>query len=306
VVIAGVTFCAAGFWLLLKSVDNGKYGNLWLALSCLCFSLAIGCRPNLIFCFIFIPALYWTTFRNSTVGQKAGMLICAAMPVFIVAIPLMMYNYARFGSVAEFGSTYHLTGTTMLSAFYLTPSAALVSLLNGVKGYFFNSINILREFPFVQSRAVDTQFFDGKNYDGGIFGIFSLPIMWGLLALPLVLKRLYRREEDRLLFKTVTAALSVAALLFLVDCFIGTVTRYLCDFMWLLLIADIIAVNVLFYRSETALPAPNIVQQPTKAISCVMVVSILLSAFYTMSIMWRDHQAIYYYLVRAFDFWGGI
>jgi hypothetical protein len=307
VVIAGITFCAAGLWLLLKFLENGKYRYLWLALSCLCFSLAVGCRPNMVFCFIFIPALGWTTFRNSTTGRKAGMLICAALPALIVAIPLMMYNYARFGSVMEFGSVYQLTGQTMLSSYYLTPSAALVSILNGVKGYFFNSINILTEFPFVQSRMVDTQFFHFKNYDGGVFGIFGLPIMWGLLGTPLALKQLYKREEDRLSFKIVISSLSAAALLFLTDCFIGTVTRYLCDFMWLLLIADIITLNTLFfYRFEAAPFPPNMGQEPTKIISCVMLVSILLSAFYAISIMWLDHQAIYYYLVRAFDFFGGI
>jgi hypothetical protein len=306
VVIAGVTFCAAGLWLLLRVVENGKYRNLWLALSCLCFSLAVGCRPNLIFCFIFIPALCWTIFRNSTIKQKAGMLICAALPALIVAIPLMMYNYARFGSIMEFGASYQLTGQTMSSAYSLTPSAALVSLLNGVKGYFFNSIDILTRFPFVQSRTVDTQFFGAKNFDGGIFSVFSLPIMWGLLALPLVLKRLYKRGEDRLLFKIVISALFAAALLFLLNCFLGIVARYLCDFMWLLLIVDIITINILFYHPETTAPAANMLQPPTKIISCVMTVSTLLSAFFAISIMWRDHQAVYHYLVRAFDLFGGI
>jgi hypothetical protein len=232
------------------------------------------------------------------------MLICAALPASVVAIPLMMYNYARFGSIMEFGTAYQLTEQTMQSAYSLTPSAALVSFLNGVKGYFFNSINILTEFPFVQSRTVNTQFFPSKNYDGGVFGIFALPIMWGLLVLPRAVKRLYKREEDRLLFKIVISALVVAALLFLVDCFMGTVTRYLCDFMWLLLIVDIIAVITLFYRPEA--PVQNVGQPPNKTISCVMLVSMLLSAFYAISILWHDHQAIYYYLVRAFDFFGGI
>jgi hypothetical protein len=306
VVIAGIMFSSVGFWLLLKFIENGKYGRLWLALSCLCFSLAVGCRPNLIFCFAMIPILCWTIFRNSTIGQKAGMLICAALPSFIVAIPLMMYNYARFGSIMEFGSSYQLSGQTMLSLYSLTPSAALVSLLNGVKGYFFNSINILTEFPFVQARVVNTQFFQFKNYDGGVFGIFSLPIMWGLLALPLAVKQLYNREKDRQLFKIVISALSVAALLFLVDCFIGTVTRYLCDFMWLLLIADIIIIITLFYQPGTESPAPKVGFLLAKAISCVILVSILLGVFFAISIMWEDHQAIYYYLVRAFDVFGGI
>jgi hypothetical protein len=234
------------------------------------------------------------------------MLVCAALPTLAIAIPLMMYNYARFGSVMEFGISYMLSGGTILSAYSLTPSAALVSLLNGVKGYFFNSVNILTEFPFVQSRIVNTQFFGLKNYDGGVFGVFSLPIMWGLFATPLAVKRLYKREEDRLLFKIIISALSIAGLLLLVDCFMGTVTRYLCDFMWLLLITDIIAVNTLFYRPETALSASNMGKPTTKIISCVILVSILMSAFYTVSVLWRDHQAIYHYLVRSFDFFGGI
>jgi hypothetical protein len=306
VVIAGVMFCAAGFWLLLKFLENGKYRNLWLALSCLCFSLAVGCRPNLIFCFILIPALCWTSFRNSTVKQKTGMLICAVLPALAVAIPLMMYNYARFGSVAEFGSSYQLSVQPTLAAYSLTPSAMLVSLLHGVKAYFFNSINFQMEFPFVQSHLASNGFLGFKNFDAGVFGVFSLPVMWGLLALPLAVKRLYKREDRRLLFKILISALSAAALLFLVASFIGAVTRYLCDFMWLLLTADIITINTLFYRHETASPVSNAEQPPTKVISCVMLVSILLSAFYAISLMWRDHQAVYYYLVRAFDFFGGI
>jgi hypothetical protein len=299
-------FCAVGLWLLLKFLENGKYRYLWLALSCLCFSLAVGCRPNMVFCFIFIPVLGWAIFRNSTIVQKLGMLICAALPALIVAMPLMMYNYARFGSVAEFGGSYQLTVQPMLASYSLTPNAMLVSLLHSVKAYFFNSINLQTEFPFVQSHLADNPFLGFKNYDAGVFGIFYLPVMWGLLALPLAAKRLYKRKDDRLLFKILISALSVAALIFLVGSFIGAITRYLCDFMWLLLTADIIVINRLFFCPETTALSPNMGQPPTKVISCVMLVSILLSAFYAISLMWRYHQAIYHYLVRAFDFFGGI
>ena len=66
--LGGLMFCAAGMLLLLQYQDTQK--KQWLAAACLCFALAVGCRPVLLFSsvirFVFPARIRETTWSRES------------------------------------------------------------------------------------------------------------------------------------------------------------------------------------------------------------------------------------------------
>ena len=78
--------------------------------SFLCASLAFGCRPTIALSGILQIVLFYL-YLHELKSKKKSMEACltAGIPCLLTAILLMWYNYARFGSIWEFGQHYQLT-----------------------------------------------------------------------------------------------------------------------------------------------------------------------------------------------------
>ena len=118
-------FCAAGsnlFWLmtsggvwfLAQAVGFclAAWGLFWAqgtgagehALAGFCFAAAVGCRP-----FYVLPLVLWGLWelQGAVRGRlRPAVLLAAYAPVALAAAAMMGYNFARFGSVVEFGHNY--------------------------------------------------------------------------------------------------------------------------------------------------------------------------------------------------------
>ena len=75
-------------------------------------------------------------------------------PFILVAIPVMLYNGIRFGSVFDFGAAYNLTGSDMTSR-GIDLSRSLPALFQ----YLLQPLNICARYPYVfgVDMAVDYQ-----------------------------------------------------------------------------------------------------------------------------------------------------
>ncbi|KAA8827337.1 hypothetical protein [Bifidobacterium tissieri] len=116
-IVASLAFTFGG--LLLWVHARKKYGNLSsvrIFLGSLLMACNLGCRPQfLIACLLAFP-LFWDEITVSReLFSKKGLVstICAFAPFFIMAVPWMWYNNARFGSLLNFGANYNLTGFNM-------------------------------------------------------------------------------------------------------------------------------------------------------------------------------------------------
>ena len=78
--------------------------------SFLCASLAFGCRPTIALSGILQIMLFYL-YLHELKSKKKSIKVCltAGIPCLLTAILLMWYNYARFGSIWEFGQHYQLT-----------------------------------------------------------------------------------------------------------------------------------------------------------------------------------------------------
>ena len=80
-------------------------------------ALVAGCRPQMVlFAALALPILwprYITEKRLCSRAGAQGKRAAFILPVVLVAVGLMWYNAARFGSPFDFGANYNLTSNDM-------------------------------------------------------------------------------------------------------------------------------------------------------------------------------------------------
>jgi hypothetical protein len=141
---AGFMFAVAGIYLLFKSVENGKVSRVKLFFACLCFALIAGCRPNVIFLSFLIPVILWKY-------RSWKLLPYIVVPFVMVAIPLCAYNYARFGSVSDFGGGYNLTQVNQGGYGALSLIGIAVKIFVSSMYFLFYPLRYSLHFPFIET-----------------------------------------------------------------------------------------------------------------------------------------------------------
>ena len=120
---SGFAFVAMGAYFLISSnvVSQGKTSLLRILLASLFSGLAVLCRPTLAVYSICTCLFFLFGFRKSgqltaadgtcTHSRKrsVGYILCALLPLMLLGLLQMWYNYARFGSPLDFGIQYSLT-----------------------------------------------------------------------------------------------------------------------------------------------------------------------------------------------------
>ena len=188
-------FGLAALWLLLKALaDDGRRLG-WLAGAGLCLGLAVGSRPNYLFgsgvaiatCLISwwrreAPALPEARLRS--LARPAGALL---LPFVTCGLALMLYNYARFGNFAEFGTSYMLAGGNQSGLAQTSLRYVPINLYY----YLFAAPQFSVYFPFVQVIHFPP-FAPPAGYSGqeNTYGmVFALPVMWTLIFGWIALRR---------------------------------------------------------------------------------------------------------------------
>jgi hypothetical protein len=140
----------AGFYFLFLGFRNSIPHNGWIAASALTFGLAGATRINLLPSIIFLAALIlWRIYavNHKKLSTSISAFAATLVPLALVALSLCWYNYARFGSIFEFGHRYQLTGPS-LTANYGDISSVTYILPNTFT-YIFRLPSLSIEFPFL-------------------------------------------------------------------------------------------------------------------------------------------------------------
>lgn len=113
-------------------------------------AMAFGCRPPVALGNIVIIAIVLRILNNINIiyKEKIKILISLLMPYFVVGALLMLYNYARFGNVFEFGVSYQLTVTDQHLYQNFNNRFDVKRLFSGVMFLLF-SYQSLDTFPYV-------------------------------------------------------------------------------------------------------------------------------------------------------------
>jgi hypothetical protein len=204
-----------------RALNSPRRALVWMGAAGLLFGLCVGARPNHLadFVALLIPAvaLSWRDGQDGKArrGAVKRMLLWTFLPTFLCGCGLLYYNWARFGSVSEFGVHYQLAGEKVtalkeLSISYLIPHVAL---------YLFNPGNWESYFPF----------FHGPS--GEPYGLMRyLPWTWLVLfAFIGPLPDEPGQRSGRLIIATAVGGAFLANLA-LLGCYFMTTSRYPGDF----------------------------------------------------------------------------
>ncbi|MDO4300261.1 MAG: hypothetical protein Q4D26_02580 [Clostridia bacterium] len=241
-IFTGLTFGVSGLYFWITSFkpqkDDYKLNNVKLLLGSLCLSLIAGCRPQmLLVMFTAIPLFWKAVFKDRKLFSKNGVssTVCFLLPIVIFAGFMFYYNYARFGSVFDFGANYNLTTNDMTSRGF-----RLARIPQGIFSYFLQPLSLEGVFPYITTTAFATQYM-GTTIKEGTYGgiLFLQPILWMLLITPKVRKEL---KEKGLYIITVLFIIFAVVIAGADSIMAGILPRYFMDFSWLLLIADILVI----------------------------------------------------------------
>ncbi len=241
-IVTALTLAVSGlyFWLsAFKPYENGyKLSSLRLLIGSLLLALIAGSRPQLLTAIFFaIPIFFNAVFKDRKLFSKSSIKqsLCFALPIVLFALFMFWYNFARFGSIFDFGANYNLTTNDMTSRGFMPGRLA-----QGIFSYILQPIAFEGKFPYLIGPSGASGFM-GSNYSEGSYGgiIFQAPIIFILLILPKVKDELKKKG-----FFAVTLMLIIFSFLIAgVDSAMGGIlSRYALDMDWMLILAAIIVI----------------------------------------------------------------
>jgi hypothetical protein len=253
---SALMFSALGFWLFLKSFADSERIKLWFFLAALSFALAVGCRPTAVFISLLVPIFAWYGIRymreenSCRVGNIryscCSILFYLAIPYALVASFLMWYNYARFGSVTDFGAFHQLTGANMKALSLANPLGKLLKIIYGFQAYLFDMPNFSAHFPFV-SLKIDAEspvlIYNPKLsvylFSVPVIGMMNFPVLWFLFNI----RRVYGAvpEKDAMLRNLLLVMPSIGFVQIVVIALnAGVLMRYAVDFLWIFTLSALV------------------------------------------------------------------
>lgn len=175
---------------LIKRCRGQAYGEL--VVLGLAIVAMVTSRPlNLFYLVvILVPVLWWYLRSTGAWRCKAGAALCAGVPVTLGAILVMWYNYARFGSIFEFGQFEQLT---LFDTHYHELHLNFELFWSVLYHYFCENFNLIATFPYVTlASGIDLNMGNGTGFSP-IGGLLFFPFFW---TLPLLVV-LYRKVKAR-------------------------------------------------------------------------------------------------------------
>ena len=158
-IISGVCMMVWSIVCYFKSAQSENEhlrSNLYLFWGAVLGALAFGCRPPVALANIFVLAVIWSIYHNCLVDRKAkiGKILLIIVPYFVIGVMLMLYNYARFGNVFEFGQSYQLTlaDQHLYRSFWETFDIRKTVIATFLNFYLVPSFS--DNFPFIQPCGV--------------------------------------------------------------------------------------------------------------------------------------------------------
>lgn len=291
--ISAIMFVLWGLMFYIKAGDmqRTKHVEAFIAVGSFLMALSAGCRPQTTLLAVLAAVFLW-----ERMVKKNKLVIrywCAFLiPYIIVAIPLMYYNYIRFGSAFDFGVNYNLTSDNILEF-----SINFEKVLAGFKYMFWDTPELTKIFPFF--KYMQPEYNIDRQIGATIGGYFTTNIIIVLGLIPVIRSNSTKANKIQ---TTIVQYCFVAFSLFIAIfdvVFCGCIERYKVDFgIWLGLATAIVCCNML----------SNGIKNYMKVILCVgllmvVVTSYLISFFSSPAIVSYYDKELIYQITRTIQFW---
>lgn len=312
---AGFLFTTGGFFFLLRSgvIGEGKIKLRHIALATTCLSFAVLSRPTLaLYCFaslIFLGfglkkhlEIAWApTADGKRKRSKAPLvryLLAALLPFVLIGGVQMMYNYARFGSVMDFGIQYSLTINDFTRSEYHTDFVMI-----GLYNFLFAFPVIKPEFPYIFSNfsTLNTNgyYYVANRNAVGLF-IRALPSL-GYLGAVSAFRSMNRKERIEALCLIVPTCIIVPLAIIFSIWESGYGVRYCTDFAWQFILGGALVLYLIYLRGTQG--------QMKTVIERAFIVAAVVALMINGAMIW-DYcnksgylASEYLSVARLFDFW---
>ncbi len=309
---SGFLCVTGGAFFLVSSgvVGEGKIIKWRLAVSGIFLSMGVLCRPTLaLYCLaamLFVFAGFLKLKKGYTAGSKIKYylpyFLCALLPYVLIGSVQMWYNYARFGSVFDFGIQYSLTINDFTNSEYHTHFAII-----GFFAYLLAIPGFTPQFPFFTADYAHT--FVPQGYYFVATGA-ALGLLWRALPILAYFKapRAYRLAENRnkklyaLIVFAVCAACPFAVIFSIWESGYGT--RYCVDFAWQIIIGALIICYIVYDKASAEIRRhANKAMIIAAAVSLVMNFVQVYSYYPPAELFNTEWQAKCAAFARLFEFW---
>lgn len=309
---SGFMCVTGGAYFLISSgvIGEGKINKFRLAVSGIFLSMGVLCRPTLaVYCLaamLFVFAGFMKIKESYTGGSKvkyyAPYLMCALLPYVIIGLVQMWYNYARFGSITDFGIQYSLTINDFTNDEYHTHFALI-----GFFSYILAMPRFIPVFPFFSADYAYT--FDPQGYYFVATGA-TLGILWKAVPILAYFKfpKAYRLTENKYkkIYSLIVFAVCIACPFAVIFSIweSGYGTRYCVDFSWQLILGALIICYIIYGRcSEAVRRHANSAMIIAAAVSLVMNFTQVYSYYPPTELFSTEWQANAMAFARLFEFW---
>lgn len=273
-IMLGLAFSVWGLYFWMKGRASGSPCKWYLAGS-LCMALVAGCRPQLLAFSLLAFPLFWRLFitkRHLFTPKGAREFACLAAPYLVVAVGLMWYNYARFGSPTNFGANYNLTVNDMTKRGF-----SVGRLAPAFFAYFLQPPSVTGVFPFIQAAPFDTTYM-GQTIKEVTFGgiLACLPILWILPFSKRILQMRIAQRSTRTIAGVIIVLISAGVLVALLDAqMAGILQRYFADFSFMFLAAVVLLAFIVNENLDQESVTRNLLMK-------VLIVLVSLSVIYSL------------------------
>jgi hypothetical protein len=228
-IASGYCFAALALACLFQVWFAAGQRMRWLVACSVCWGLAIGSRPI----YLLAPGglalvCAYRVWHAADAAMRRRLVLATFAPILLIGLLLAWYNYARFGSPAEFGLNYILSGVYEAKIDHFRPRYAAWNL----HAYLFAGVEWGRYFPFYHSAGITLprphQHF-GMDIPFGLLA--NLAFLWLIPAAALTWRR-GDNDDERVALRLflVSAVWAAATVLAFLLCFYAAMARYMVDF----------------------------------------------------------------------------
>ena len=306
-IMLGLAFSVWGlyFWMRGRASAARSAGpEKWYLAGSLCMALVVGCRPQLVVLSLLAFPLFWRAYiteRRLFSPRGAREFACLVAPYAVVAAGLMGYNYARFGSLTDFGANYNLTVNDMTKRGW-----NLGRLAPALFAYFLQPPCVTGVFPYVQPAPFDTTYM-GQTIKEVTFGgiLACLPVLWVLPFAKRILALRMRQRSTRTIMGVIVVLLASGVIVALLDAqMAGILQRYFADFSFMFLAAVVLLAFIVNENLPPGSMAQNLLMKVLLVLVAVSVLYSVLVCFVPETGWYSDvYPWAYQDVIETAQFW---
>ena len=306
-IMLGLAFSVWGlyFWMRGRASAARSAGpEKWYLAGSLCMALGVGCRPQLVVLSLLAFPLFWRAYiteRRLFSPRGAREFACLVAPYAVVAAGLMGYNYARFGSLTDFGANYNLTVNDMTKRGW-----NLGRLAPALFAYFLQPPCVTGVFPYVQPAPFDTTYM-GQTIKEVTFGgiLACLPVLWVLPFAKRILTLRMRQRSTRTIMGVIVVLLASGVIVALLDAqMAGILQRYFADFSFMFLAAVVLLAFIVNENLPPGSMAQNLLMKVLLVLVAVSVLYSVLVCFVPETGWYSDvYPWAYQDVIETAQFW---